>query len=206
MERSPVYKEKSQMAFDRQAEVYDSTYYGQHARKTYDAVIAAMDRYAFKSVLDIGCGTGNMLLQILGRHAVEAAGIDLSDKMLDIAKERMGTAADLRKGDSEHLPWENGKFDMVICTDSFHHYPNPKAVLREMGRVLAKGGKVVVADPWLPSPFRQIANIFMPFGKDGDIKMYSEREMKKMLEECNLEFISWRKLGRSAFVAVASKG
>jgi ubiquinone/menaquinone biosynthesis C-methylase UbiE len=95
---------------------------------------------------------------------------------------------------------------MVICTDSFHHYPNPKAVLNEMKRVLTPTGKIIIADPWVPSPFRQLANIFMPFSKDGDIKMYSERAMKKPLNECGLVFESWQKVDNTAFIIVASKG
>jgi ubiquinone/menaquinone biosynthesis C-methylase UbiE len=45
---------------------------------------------------------------------------------------------DIRVGDSENIPWENEKFDLVVCNSSFHHYPNPKRVLKEIRRVLKK--------------------------------------------------------------------
>ncbi len=206
MEKSIKYKQKSQIAFDKQANSYDSTYYGQHAQKLYNRVIETMNRYEYKNVLDVGCGTGNVLVEILKIKRINIAGIDLSEKMLGIAKKRIGNEADLRNGDSENLPWNDSRFDMVICTDSFHHYPSPKTVLNEMKRVLTPTGKIIIADPWLPSPFRQLANILMPFSKDGDIKMYSERKMKRLLTECGLGFESWQRVGNSAFIIVICKG
>ncbi len=206
MEKSIANKEKSKMAFDKQADSYDTTYYGQHAQKLYDSVIGTMNKYDYKSVLDVGCGTGNILLEVIKTKSVEIAGIDLSEKMLDIAKRRIGNAADLRNGDSEHLPWNSSAFDMVICTDSFHHYPDPLAVLNEIRRVLTPKGKIIIADPWMPSPFRQLLNIFIPFSNDGDIKMYSQREMKKLIEKCGLKFENWQKIGNRAFIIVAEKG
>jgi ubiquinone/menaquinone biosynthesis C-methylase UbiE len=200
--KSQRFKQKSVETFDNQAQFYDSTYYGQHAHKLYDYVIATMNKYNYKNVLDVGCGTGNILMEVLKRKNITVSGIDLSENMLDIAKSRLGEKADLRKGDSESLPWKNGLFDIVICTESFHHYPNPKAVLTEMKRVLSLEGKIIIADPWLPSPFRQIANLFMPFNKDGDIKMYSCTDLKKLLIDCELDLFSWEKVDNSAFIAV----
>jgi ubiquinone/menaquinone biosynthesis C-methylase UbiE len=121
-------KEKSKIAFNNQADSYDSSHDGDHARKLYGYVIEVMNRFEYESVLDIGCGTGNLLAEVAKRENVSVAGIDLSEKMLNIAKQRLGENTDLKNGDSEHLPWSDGSFDMVICTDSFHHYPNPRAV------------------------------------------------------------------------------
>ncbi|EMS73388.1 class I SAM-dependent methyltransferase [Ruminiclostridium cellobioparum] len=206
MNKSITSKEKSKIAFDKQADHYDSTYYGQHARKLYESVIETMNKYDFKSVLDVGCGTGNVLLEVIKRKSVDIAGIDLSEKMLDIARRRIGNSADLRSGDSEHLPWDSAAFDMIICTDSFHHYPHPLAVLEEMKRVLTPNGKIVIADAWMPPPLRQLLNIFMPFSNDGDVKMYSQGEMKKLMYKCGLKFENWQRIGNRAFITVAKKG
>jgi ubiquinone/menaquinone biosynthesis C-methylase UbiE len=136
MEKSQIFKEKSKLTFNKQAKYYDSSYYGQHAKKLYYCVINAMNRYKYQSVLDIGCGTGNILVEVLKKQNVHAAGIDLSENMLSIAKSRLDSSVDLQKGDSENLPWESNTFDLIICTDSFHHYPKPKVALAEMKRVL----------------------------------------------------------------------
>jgi ubiquinone/menaquinone biosynthesis C-methylase UbiE len=202
MENAQTYKEKSASTFNKQAANYDSTYCGRHAQMLYSHVMDTMGRYEFQNVLDVGCGTGNVLAGVLKKWNVSAAGIDLSDNMLDIAKKRIGEKADLRKGDSENLPWESNMFDMVICTDSFHHYPNPEAVLSEMKRVVKPEGKIIIADPWLSAPFRQIANLFMPLCKDGDVKIYSCNDLRKLLQGSRLNLKSWEKSGKNAFIAV----
>jgi ubiquinone/menaquinone biosynthesis C-methylase UbiE len=205
MEKSQVYKKNSETAFDKQANSYDSSFYGHHGRKMHEFTIKAMDKFEYKSVLDVGCGTGNFLFELFKRKKVALAGIDISEKMLNVAKKRLGKEADLRNGDSERLPWKNNSFDIVTCTDSFHHYPNPKAVLNEMRRVLNPGGKVIIADPWAPPPFRQIANLFLiPLSKNGDVRLYSKSEMKKLLEECGFTLISWEKIDVFAFLLVAT--
>jgi ubiquinone/menaquinone biosynthesis C-methylase UbiE len=154
-------------------------------------------------MLDVGCGNGNLLFEVLKRKKITTAGIDLSEKMIQEAKIRLDGEVDLKCGDSEHLPWKNNSFDIVTCTLSFHHYPDPRAVLNELRRVLTPGGKVIIADPWEPTPLRQIANLIIPLLKNGDVKIYSKSEMKDLLEECGFTLISWE-LGASAFILVAT--
>ena len=48
-------------------------------------------------------------------------GIDISEEMLKKAKEKVLDTVTLSLGDAEHLPFENGKFDCLLCTDRFHH-------------------------------------------------------------------------------------
>ena len=48
--------------------------------------------------------------------------------MIAVAKAKLRDA-DLRIGDSEHLPYEDDAFELATCTFSFHHYPNPKGAL-----------------------------------------------------------------------------
>jgi ubiquinone/menaquinone biosynthesis C-methylase UbiE len=195
MDKPEEHKKESREFFDKQANQYDSTLAGRQSKRLYDFIIRTMDRFEYKSVLDVGCGTGNLLFEVLKRKKVSTAGIDLSEKMIDVAKMRLGEEADLRSGDSEHLPWKSESFDMVTCTLSFHHYPNPEAVLDEMKRVLNPGGKVIIADPWAPSPFRQIANLLIPLGNSGTVRFYSESEMRNMLEKCGFTLITWETVG-----------
>jgi Methylase involved in ubiquinone/menaquinone biosynthesis len=205
MNKSQSYKEKSKIAFNHQADRYDSTYNGEHARSLYDRVITIMNPLEYESVLDVGCGTGALLDEVLNRKKVSIAGIDLSEKMLNIARQRLGQAADLKNGDSENLPWADNSFDMVLCTDSFHHYPNPGTVLCEIKRVLKPGGKLIIADPWLPAPARQLANLFMPFSKDGDIKMYSRKELHTLFEKCGFQLLKWETVEGKAFIVTAQR-
>ena len=95
-------------------------------------------------------------------------GIDISEEMLKKAKEKVLDTVTLSLGDAEHLPFENGKFDCLLCTDSFHHYPTPKRAIAEFCRVLDTNGYLILADFWKPFPIRQAMNIFIPFSNEGE--------------------------------------
>ncbi|HTQ59176.1 MAG TPA: methyltransferase domain-containing protein [Candidatus Solibacter sp.] len=100
-------------------------------------------------VLDIATGPG-YIAEAFARGAREAVGVDLTDAMLAIArdrtKERGVSNISFRAADAQHLPFENGSFDVVVCRLAFHHLQKPLTVLREMARVCGSGGKVVVED------------------------------------------------------------
>jgi ubiquinone/menaquinone biosynthesis C-methylase UbiE len=124
--------------------------------------------------------------------------------MLEIARKKLGEKTDLRLGDSEYLPFDDESFDVVICTDSFHHYPHPKNALTEFRRVLHPKGRIIIADPYAPTPIRQIFNLIMPHTHEGDVKMYSEYNIRKLLENTGFNTIEWEKVGRTAFIVTAS--
>ena len=52
--------------------------------------------------------------------------------MIEEAKKKIGDNVKLYIGDAEKLPFEDGLFDTVICNDSFHHYPAPNRVIKEV--------------------------------------------------------------------------
>jgi ubiquinone/menaquinone biosynthesis C-methylase UbiE len=176
------YKAASRNFFDKLAPQYDRHYYGTHGRQQYQRVVDVARSWKFASVLDVGCGTGSLLAS-LRRPRLKLAGADLSPVMMTEAKKRLGKTADLRVADSENLPWKAGTFDLVVTTDSIHHWPNPTKAFSEIKRVLKKGGHVVIADVYAPAPLRQLGNWIARFGKEGDVKVYSEAEFERMLSD-----------------------
>jgi len=106
------------------------------------------------TVLDVACGPG-LLVCAFARVARHVTGIDITPAMLDRARilqqERGLTNVTWRQGDVLPLPWPDGSFTIVSARFAFHHFLDPRAVLREMRRVCAVGGKVVVADS-APAP------------------------------------------------------
>jgi len=98
---------------------------------------------------DIGTGTGEVLLT-LAKSAGKVIGIDSSEKMLDVCRDRIAENGldnvELRLGDAEALPLDDGECDTVFSSMLLHHLPNPPQGVAEMSRVLAPGGKVVIID------------------------------------------------------------
>ena len=98
-------------------------------------------------VLEVSFGTGYLLTQYANKF--ETHGVDYNDRMVEIAKRnlnRKNLNADLRQGDVENLPYEDGYFDTVVNTMSFTGYANGRRALSEMKRVLRPGGKLIMID------------------------------------------------------------
>lgn len=94
-------------------------------------------------VLDVGCGTGWTVRRIAERLGPEgrAAGCDLSAEMIAAARAR---TADPRcrfeAAAAEALPWPDASFDAIFSMESLYYWPDPEAGLRELARVLRRGG------------------------------------------------------------------
>jgi ubiquinone/menaquinone biosynthesis C-methylase UbiE len=101
------------------------------------------------TVLDVACGPG-LVVCAFARVVQHATGIDLTPAMLDRARahaaEQGVSNVTWRQGDVLPLPWPDGAFTIVTARFAFHHFLDPLAVLREMTRVCAPGGTVLVAD------------------------------------------------------------
>lgn len=98
-------------------------------------------------VLDVGCGTGIHLSKYL-KAGCEVYGIDPSKSMLDIARKRLGTEADLYQGSATEMPYEDGFFALVIMMLALHEMePSTRdAVLREVKRVQKPDGRILLID------------------------------------------------------------
>jgi ubiquinone/menaquinone biosynthesis C-methylase UbiE len=112
---------------------------------------------AGQRILDLGCGTGTLALQVKQREpGAELVGLDADPEMLAQARrkaEQAGVELELTEGFSTELPYEDASFDRVLSTLFFHHLdPEPKRqTAREIARVLKKGGELHVADWGRPS-------------------------------------------------------
>jgi ubiquinone/menaquinone biosynthesis C-methylase UbiE len=101
------------------------------------------------TVLDIACG-GGLVVCAFAQAVRHATGIDVTPAMLDraraLAKSKGLANVSWDQGDVQSLPYPDATFTIVVSRFTFHHFLDPLAVLREMQRVCAPGGRVVVAD------------------------------------------------------------
>ncbi len=99
-------------------------------------------------LLDVGCGTGELVFKLTGlSYNIKAHGVDISKDMIRIAKSKLRSdVIEFKVGDVEDLPYEDEQFDIITCSHSFHHYPDQRKALKEMHRVLKERGKIMIID------------------------------------------------------------
>jgi ubiquinone/menaquinone biosynthesis C-methylase UbiE len=124
------------------------------AGEDLDALEALVGGRARARVLDLGSGAGPVSYRVAPHVAVVTA-VDVSQPMLDLvartARERGLANVTTRSSAAESLPFDSGRFDLVLSRFSAHHWRDLDAGLREAQRVLAPGGRAVLIDSIAPS-------------------------------------------------------
>jgi ubiquinone/menaquinone biosynthesis C-methylase UbiE len=109
-----------------------------------DRAVGMLPRQRYGGVLEVGCGTGFLILNLwLAGYVEKAFACDISAGMLEVCAEsarRLGCDLNLRMADAERLPYDDGQFDLVVGHAVLHHLPEPETALREIHRVLRPGG------------------------------------------------------------------
>jgi ubiquinone/menaquinone biosynthesis C-methylase UbiE len=150
---------------------------------------------AGQRILDLGCGTGTLAIQVKRREpGAKVIGLDADPEMLSRAREkakRAGVTVEFTEGYSTTLPYKDGSFDRVLSTLFFHHLdPEPKRqTAREIARVLREGGELHVADWGRPSdPVMAVAflGIRLLDGFENTAENY-RGELPAIFEEAGLE-------------------
>ena len=123
-----------------------------------------------KRVLDVGAGTGRTLAQLAAAHPEQKYfGVDLSPYYVDRARELLaGRDVSLLVDNAEALPLKDASFDAVVSVFLFHELPTRarRNVLREMRRVLAPGGLLVIEDSAQLVDSPELAVFLTNFGND----------------------------------------
>lgn len=120
-----------------------------------------------KRILDIATGTGDFALEALALKPSTIVGMDISEGMLSIGRQKMKQRGvdqiiDMRSGDSEGLPLPDNDFDAVIVAFGVRNYENLLKGLTDMWRVTRPGGVCLVLEFSKPRqfPFRQFYNFY----------------------------------------------
>ncbi len=94
-------------------------------------------------ILEVGCGAGNIMEKIPRGHIT---GVDLSEFLVKIARNKAARHK-VFVADAQALPFKDGTFNKVICSEVLEHVLSPESVLKETSRVLTNNGTAIITIP-----------------------------------------------------------
>ncbi len=143
------YKKLSVNEFTKAADKYESDHAGiyEMCKKDYPDILEELETEPFSDLLDAGCGPAPMISLLAEKYPKRHyTGLDLTPAMIKQAKKKQIPHATFVVGDCENFPFEDNSFDAIICSNSFHHYPNPQAFFDSVKRCLRPGGRLILRD------------------------------------------------------------
>ena len=131
--------------FDERADSWDESGCSGESR-VQGAVLSLVDLKPGDSVLDLGCGTGVMIPFYLAAQAGKIVAVDVSEKMVERAREKFGNepSVELRASDALSLD-EGERFDAAVIYNAYPHFPDKLALVEKVYRLLKPSGRFVVA-------------------------------------------------------------
>lgn len=133
--------------------------------------IKSIKAIAPKKILDVATGTGDLAIAA-AKDLPDATivGIDIAALMLEVGKTKIADKSlsdriEMKVGDSEALPYEDGHFDAVLCAYGVRNFQDLSKGLTEMSRVLRSGGRIAILEFSQPKtfPVKQVFSIYFKF-------------------------------------------
>lgn len=179
------YEALSKNHFDGQAAEYDQRdtyYYSQNGKISCRDIAEQLRAIPYEFLLDVGCGTGFLIDLLTRQKAARYFGLDLSDEMIRVAQEKAIPGASFTVGSADHLPYPDESFDIVTCSQSFHHYPYPEKAMLEAKRVLKPGGLYLLSDTGIGGLGAWIDNhILFKLARSGDCRTTNRHGIEKLM-------------------------
>lgn len=188
--------------FDRWSAVYDRPWFQEATyRPIHDAVLGRLADATPRVVADLGCGTGQLTRRLVQRFPdAQVIGIDYSAGMLDEAAQRLERRADLVQADAQHLPFVSASVDVVVCTESFHWYPDQPRALASLADVLRPGGTLMIASIAAVTTLGESALRTFSSGGGQPVRALTPRRLRGLLTHAGLEVVQQRRIPRLGLV------
>ena len=152
-------------------------------------------------LLDIGCGTGFFLAELVREHP-RAIGFDISHEMLKVSEQYV-PGARVVTGDAEKMPFADKSFDVVFCKGSLHHMRDHVGFLADCRRLLRKDGVLIMSEPCNDNPIIRLARALLykksEHFDEGD-QGFTRAGILKLCEQAGFEMTTVKKYGVFAYV------
>ncbi|KLI33151.1 class I SAM-dependent methyltransferase [Brachyspira hyodysenteriae] len=204
------YEKLSKEHFNKQASIYDekdTIYYSKYGKISCNYVSEYLKNIDYNKLLDIGSGTG-YLINMLKKYKATAEfyGLDLSEEMINISKSKNIKDAEFILGSANKLPFNDNTFDIVTCIQSFHHYPYPDEAMKEVYRVLKKGGIYILSDTGVGGIAAWIDNnILFKVMKSGDCRTENKEGISKRMLKNGFDVIDKKQIKGFIYSVVGKK-
>ncbi len=203
------YEALSKKHFDAQAAEYDrrdTYYYSQNGKISCRDIAGQIKDLSYDALLDVGCGTGFLIDLLTKQRTARYCGVDLSDEMIRVAKGKQIAGAEFVVGSADKLPYPDASFDIVTCSQSFHHYPYPEAAMREARRVLKSGGLYLLSDTGIGGVGAWIDNhILFKLMKSGDCHTTNRKGIENMMEDAGFTITDSRQVKGMIYTVTGRK-
>jgi ubiquinone/menaquinone biosynthesis C-methylase UbiE len=191
-------KQKSHAQFSEWAPTYDNHWLNHFLFEPAHALLLEeAEALTPGDALDVGCGTAELASRLASRRW-QVYAMDLCEPMLHQALAKLNGARDsvhLTVGDSEHLPFGDRSFDLITCSNSFHHYPHQEAVIREMFRVLRPGGRLFLLDGWPDKLWGHILyDIIITRVEGGKVRHRRSADVVELFEKTGFQSVSQKQV------------
>jgi SAM-dependent methyltransferase len=124
-----------------------------------EVAFRAVAEMAPRCVLEVGCGWGEFAARMVSELGTEVVAVDLSPRMVELARER---GVDARVGDVQDLPFPDGEFDCAVANWMLYHVPDLDRGLGELARVIRPAGHLVASTNGL----RHLGELWSLVGRD----------------------------------------
>jgi ubiquinone/menaquinone biosynthesis C-methylase UbiE len=131
--------------YERWAPTYDSAPNPLLAREERH-LWPLLENLQTERILDLACGTGRWLEKLTTKNGRPGVGVDASEAMLRVARQKTELVGKTARATCENLPFASGVFDLGICSFALGHIRELAAMTRELGRVTIPGASVFVTD------------------------------------------------------------
>jgi len=161
-----------------------------YLRASFEMTLEQMTDLPADRVLDVACGTGQLLELLAERTAQsELVGIDRVPAMLEVAKHRLGQRAIFIEGEARQLPFDDAHFQLVISTNALHYFPDADAALREIRRVISAGGNLIITDWCRNYVAMKLLNRLLPWTQHAHVHTFNTGELKNSLANAGFGII-----------------